>query len=98
MWRPAWQDIQDEIASAQRSIEEAHSQIHRAESRIEELTKLSRYGDCPKCGAELEGGVETAREVMQAAKSIGREDVPCAFCDTPEQREAFEKALERVQR
>jgi hypothetical protein len=77
-------------------IAAAEVAISKANERILALEVLLRFCECPKCGAELEGGVMAADELADAVKLVGRQDVPCAFCDTPEQKAAMEKALEMV--
>ncbi len=88
----------EEIDYEAKAIGALHGKITARERRIEALEALLRFCECPKCGAELVGGIQAAEECAEAAKSIGRTDSPCSFCDTPEQSEAFAKALELVQR
>ena len=91
--------LKHEIAAAQRRLNDYYDRIRLEEERIEALEKLLRYCVCPKCGAELQdttGSTQNAVDMMEAAEEAGRKDVPCAFCDTPEQRSAHEGALDRV--
>jgi hypothetical protein len=90
--------IARDIAAITRANEIHYELIAKGEDKIRQLTKLLFYCTCPKCGAELAGGSVDAKEFMEAAKSIGRDDAPCAFCDTPEQKKAMEEALELVRR
>jgi hypothetical protein len=90
--------ILDEIAHENREINRLDGEISARSRRIDRLEALLRYCECPKCGAELNGGIMAAEEVAEAAKLIGRLDVPCAFCDTPEEQEAFAKAMDMVAR
>jgi len=85
-----------EIAHENEAINRLHGEISARERRIDALEALLRYCECQKCGAELEGGIQAAQELADAAKSIGRADAPCVFCDSPEQTAAMEKALEVV--
>ena len=87
-----------EIAHENDEINRLQGEISARERRIDRLDALLRYCECPKCGAELVGGIQAAQEAADAAKLVGRTDVPCAFCDTPEQAEAMVKALDVVQR
>lgn len=88
----------DEISRENDAINRLEGLIHAHSRRIDALEALLKFSECPKCGAELEGGIRAAEEMAEAAKLIGRTDVPCAFCDTPEQHEAMAKALDQVSR
>jgi hypothetical protein len=85
-----------EIAHESDEINRLEGEIAARGRRIERLEALLRYCECPKCGAELDGGIRAAEEIAQAAKLVNRLDVPCAFCDTPDQQEAFAKAMDMV--
>ena len=85
-----------EIAHESDAIMRLENEVHDRLRRIERLEALLRYCECPKCGAELDGGIRDAEQLAEAAKLVGRPDVPCAFCDTPEQQEAFAKAMDMV--
>ena len=85
-----------QIDAEAHAILRAENQIHDAEKRIAALEALLKYCECPRCGAELEGGIQAAQELADAAKLIDRTEVPCAFCDTEDQTKAMEQALERV--
>lgn len=88
--------ILDEIDRVNGQIGELEKEIRSHERQVSLLQALLRFSECPKCGAEREGGVRAAEEMAQVAKLVGRADVPCSFCDTAEQKEAVEKALERI--
>lgn len=90
--------ILEEISHESQEIGRLEGEIASRNRRIERLEALLRYCECPKCGAELVGGIRAADETAEACKLIGRLDVPCAFCDTPEQQEAFSKVLDEVTR
>jgi hypothetical protein len=85
-----------EIAHESDAIMRLENEIYDRNRRIERLEALLRYCECPKCGAELDGGVRDAEQIAEAAKLAGRIDVPCAFCDTPEQQEVIAQAMDRV--
>lgn len=98
MAKSAGRVVNDAINREFARQEELAMEISASERSVVALTVLLRFCECQKCGAELEGGVQAAEEMAAAAKIVGRLDVPCAFCDTPEQQEAFSKALDQVSR
>lgn len=89
--------VRKALDDLQESIERAHDDIRSMEQRSRMLVEYLRFCECPRCGAELTGNAGDARQHCEAAALIGREDVPCAFCDTEEQRTAFLDALDRTE-
>lgn len=91
-------EIKKALYRGTQAIVQHEEAIRREEDRLAYYEKLLKYAECPKCEGELVGGVQDAVDEMEAAESIGRKDVPCAFCDTQEQQEAMAKALDLVVR
>lgn len=96
MGQMAKDEIQKALDSSVKAIVRHEEAIRKEEDRQVDLEKLLRYCECKKCGAELTGGIQDARDVYEACKLIRRQDVPCAVCDTNEQSKAMAKALELV--
>ncbi len=90
--------IMDEIKGLVREMDRLDDERRRADNRIGELETLLPYCECVKCGSELMGGIWSAIEMKEAALVAGRNDYPCAFCDTPEQKAEMGKALDLVAR
>lgn len=80
--RDAKEQIQGDISGLERAIEEAYREVRRKEERLEDLRSLLHYCTCPKCGAELQGGIDTAADARDEAIRLGH--IPCAFCDAPQ--------------